>query len=236
MRFIFLLFLVSGSIFIFESCQHDPDLTDLADDQNGGEPSTICDPDTVYFANDLLPLVTSTCARSGCHDAASAADGVVLTDYASVFSTADVRPGDPEGSDFYEVLVEDDPDKRMPPPPNETLNNDQIQMVYTWIQQGALNLECTLADCDLDNVTYSQTVVPNLESYGCINCHRGNFPSGGVLLADHSSVSQIALSGRLMGAVKRLEGYAPMPPSGEPMGDCHADQIQKWIDDETPNN
>jgi cytochrome c5 len=225
---------------VIESCKHEPMnpviTDDPGDDDDNDTTLVACDPDTVYFVNELLPLLTSTCARSGCHDAVSARDGVILTDYASIMATADVRPGNPTDSDLYEVLVETDPDKRMPPPPNSALSTGQIQLVFSWIQQGAQNLECTQAGCDLENVTFSQTVVNNLQNNGCINCHSGSSPSGGVSLGNHSNVSQVAQSGRLMGAIRRLDGFAAMPPSGDPMGECQTDQIQKWIDDGTPNN
>jgi cytochrome c5 len=57
-----------------------------------------------------------------------------------------------------------------------------------------------------------------------------------VLLADYTTVKNTAESGRLMGAIRRLPGYAAMPPTGDAMPDCPADQIQKWIDNEMPDN
>lgn len=215
---------------LFKACKHEPI-------KPPEEPYVgYCHPDTVYFNRDLLPLLSASCARSGCHDAITQADGVRLTDYTSVMQTADVKPGNPASSDLYEVLVEDNPDKRMPPPPNEPLSNAQIQMVFTWILQGALNLECIEEGCDLDNVTFSQTVFPNLQTYGCVSCHSGTSPSGGLLLNTYANVQSAVQSGRLMGAILRQQGYAPMPPSGDAMSECAVNQIQKWIDNEMPNN
>ena len=45
------------------------------------QPSTpvvvTCSPDTVYFSQTILPLITSNCAMSGCHDAISHKEGVI---------------------------------------------------------------------------------------------------------------------------------------------------------------
>ena len=39
------------------------------------------------FQQDVLPLIVSSCAMSGCHDAASAQEGVVLTSYSTIMNT-----------------------------------------------------------------------------------------------------------------------------------------------------
>ena len=56
----------------------------------GNTPTGVpCDPDSVYFDNQVLPILVSNCAKPGCHDAASHQDGVVLSSYASLMSTVD---------------------------------------------------------------------------------------------------------------------------------------------------
>ncbi|MBE0663332.1 MAG: hypothetical protein IH597_12810 [Bacteroidales bacterium] len=115
-------------------CRHEPENVPIV-----GDP---CHPDTVYFERDILPLLLSSCAFAGCHDAATASDGVILDSYSNVKNTGDVKPGNPNGSDLYEVLVEDDEEKRMPKPPYPRLGNDQIAMVRKWILQGAKDLTC----------------------------------------------------------------------------------------------
>lgn len=233
-NFLFLLVFFLGAVVVsIHSCKHEPIVVDDDDDD---PVLTNCDPDTIYFSRDLLPILANSCARSGCHDATTQADGVRLTDYASVVATADVRPGNPGGSDLYEVLIETDLEKRMPPPPNTPLTSEQIQMFYTWIMQGAQDLTCNEGECDLENVTFSQTVFPILQNNACVGCHSGASPSGGVLLDNYDAVATAANSGRLMGAIRHLSGYIPMPPSGNQISQCHIDQIQKWIDNGIPNN
>jgi hypothetical protein len=130
---VFLAF-ITVLVFLIVQCRHEP--------ENGQITGNPCHPDTVYFQRDILPLLNSSCAKAGCHDAASAMDGVILDNYASVMATADVRPGNPNGSDLYEVLVEDRPEKRMPPPPLDPLSSEQIAMIRKWILQGAKDLTC----------------------------------------------------------------------------------------------
>lgn len=230
--FLFLLFFGLATVTV-HSCKHEP----LGVEDDDDDPVlTECHPDTIYFSRDLLPILANSCARSGCHDATTQADGVRLTNYASVMATADVRPGNPGGSDLYEVLIDDEPENRMPPPPDAPLTAAQIQMFFTWINQGAKNLTCNEGECDLNNVTFSQTVFPILQNNACVGCHSGSAPSGGVLLDSYNSVAAAATSGKLMGAIRHLSGYAPMPPSGTKISQCHIDQIQKWIDNGTLNN
>jgi hypothetical protein len=129
--FLILIFLLA---FILIKCRHEP--------ENGLLNGNICHPDTVYFQRDILPLLNSSCAKAGCHDAATANDGVILDSYFNVMATADVEPGNPDDSDLYEVITDDDPEDRMPPPPLDPLTNNQIAMIRKWILQGAQDLNC----------------------------------------------------------------------------------------------
>ncbi len=208
--------------------------TTFSDPGSGGGGQE-CDPDTVYFQNEILPLLISSCGVTGCHDPGSAQDGVVLTDYAYVMQTADVRPGDPGGSDLYEVITETDPDKRMPPPPKQPLNAGQIAKIEKWILQGAQNNVCEATDCDTINVTFSGQIFPVIQN-SCLGCHSGSNPSGGLLLTNHSQIASVATSGRLMGSIKHENGFSPMPQNGAQLNECKISQFEKWIADGTPNN
>ena len=198
----------------------------------GGIP---CDPDTTYFQNTILPLLQSSCALSGCHDAATAQDGVILNNYANIMETGDVRPGRPGNSDLYEVITDDDPDKRMPPPPRNPLTPEQIQSVFDWIMQGALNNYCDDIDCDTTNISFSGTVWPIIQNR-CFGCHSGASPSGGIRLESHANLVAVANSGELMGAIRHEAGFSPMPQNGQKLSDCNITQIQLWVNDGTPDN
>ncbi len=216
------------------SCKHDPLFIDNAGKTPGdtivmppvGKP---CDPDTVYFQNDILPLIVGNCGISGCHDAATASDGVVLDSYANIINTGDVKPGDPNGSDLYENIVDNDPDKRMPPPPSPALSADQKALIFKWIQQGALNNYCD--GCDTSDVKFSTHVLPIFEE-NCQGCH-GPTPVGYAQysLTNHSEVVFGITSNNLLERIKHLSGYNAMPVSstGVKLSDCKIRTIELWI-------
>lgn len=122
MRFTIPAILVFGFFILLwlPGCQHDP-ILGLEDPITPG-PDTVtvlgkpCSPDTAYFQSQVLPLLVSQCGSSGCHDAASHKDGIVLTSYTSVFSKGGmVVKGNANQSKLYKVLFENGED-RMPPP------------------------------------------------------------------------------------------------------------------------
>jgi len=197
---------------------------------SAGDP---CDPDTVYFERDLLPILQSTCAQPLCHDAITMEGDVRLTDYNAVMQTADVRPFDPEGSDMYEVLIETDPDKRMPPPPANAMTPENIELVYKWINQGAQNLFCDEAECDTLNITYTAPVSGIIQKH-CQGCHNNNNPLGGLSLEGYDNLVAVANDGRLLGVVRHETGYPAMPKNSAKLSDCKILQLEKWIENGTP--
>lgn len=218
------------------ACKHEPwpydgppNPNDTIPDSPGGKP---CHPDTVYFENQILPLIQSNCGASGCHGNGSAQDGVDLTSYNRIINTADVRAGNPNGSDLYEVITETDPDKRMPPPPAAPLTAAQQQLIYTWILQGARNNRCD--DCDTVNVKFSSHVFPVIQQ-NCQSCHGTTNPSGGVSLTNHAQVVSAVTNKNLLEIIKHTSGFKAMPP-GAKMPNCEIRKIELWLNDGMPNN
>lgn len=244
--FIIILGIALG-IFSLEACKHQPWIPEGVNPQDttgtGGIDTTgnttghPCSPDTIYFEMQILPILQSNCAMSGCHDAASAQDGVILTDYTNVMNTADVRPFDLDGSDLYEVITENDPDKVMPPPPNTLLSSDQISLIAQWINQGALNLTCdaNAGGCDTTNISYANDIVPILTN-SCVGCHSTGNPSTSVSLDNFNGVQAVALSGQLYGSLSWQSGYSPMPKNGNQLANCEIEKIKAWIDAGALNN
>jgi mono/diheme cytochrome c family protein len=204
-------------------------------------PDTIhpCDPDTIYFEKDVLPILNSSCAKSGCHDA-TAQEGIRLDSYAAVMASGVVVPFDPGESEMYEKIDETDPEKVMPPPPDPPLNSVQKEIIRKWIAQGSQNLFCD-EGCDTANVTFSGVIWPGIIQKYCYGCHNGANASGGIHLENHAQVAAAAnlpagQSGSLWGAVNHAAGNSPMPKNQPKLSDCRIDQIQKWINEGTPNN
>lgn len=225
------------------SCKHDipvvpviPVDTTGTDTTDNGIDSDLCDPDSVYFDMDVLPILLSNCAMSGCHDAYTQAEGVDLTSYESVMSTAEVEPFNPGESKLYKVITTNDVDDRMPPSA-DPLSSAQIAIIQKWINQGALDLTCdaNAGACDTTNVTWSGVVSPILQTY-CNGCHNASNPSGGIVLSEYNGAAAVALNGKLVGTINFASGYAQMPPSGSKMPDCEIAQITKWVNDGAPNN
>jgi hypothetical protein len=232
------LFAFSLVALIVSSCKHEVPVPVVEDDDDGngggggGNSNLPCDSDSVYFSMQILPILQSNCGMSGCHDAGTASDGVVLTSYASVMNSGIVTPFNISNSDLYEVLVETDPDKRMPP--NGPLPANQIQLIQAWIQQGALNKFCD-GGCDTLNVTYSGTIRPLLQTK-CQGCHQGSSGGGGVDLSTYTGVASAVFSGRLMGSVEHLSGFSPMPKNGAKLPDCDLAKLRIWVNAGYPNN
>ena len=218
--------LALGAILGTGSCKHDiptapPTLVT----------DTVCDPATVYFVNDILPIFNSSCAMSGCHDASSNQDGYTLNSYQGIMEG--IKAGNPGDSEIFEKITDNDPDDKMPPPSSGiSLTQAQIDLIYNWIAQGAPYNECTqTSNCDTANVTYSGTIAPILQA-NCVGCHS----AGSVLLNSHAGVATVALNGRLMGALNHANGYLAMP-SGQPQLDaCTLQSFQAWVNAGAPNN
>src|SRR5690606_3269572 len=99
------------AVFLIPACVHEPI---LPVDPGGNTGDTVivdpvdepCLPDVVYFERDILPILRSNCAKSGCHDAISHQDGNVFDSYQNVMASDEVDPFDPGGSDLYEVITD----------------------------------------------------------------------------------------------------------------------------------
>jgi Planctomycete cytochrome C len=192
-----------------------------------------CSPDTAYFQQQVLPIFISNCSLSGCHDAASHQDGVVLTNYSGI--RAEVRPGDLNDSEIWEKINENDPDDRMPPPPRNPLPQAQKDIIKKWILQGAKNNSCVSASCDTANVSYS-TVIKGLISNKCQGCHSGTAATNGYDFSTYQGVKARINDGKLWGAVNHMPGFSPMPKNGNKLSSCELAQVKKWIDAGAPNN
>ncbi len=207
-----------------------PNTTDTT---NTGKP---CDPKVIYFEKDILPIITTNCAYSGCHNATSAEEGVVLDNYANIMKTGGINPGNPSKSELYEVITDKDQKDIMPPPPSPKLTDTQIQLIANWITQGAKNETCNEnpSTCVTENVSYSKYVKEALAS--CTSCHNSGNLGGGVNLESYVGVKSAADNGKLLGAISWQSGYKSMPQGGSKLPDCTIRKIKSWIESGSPNN
>jgi hypothetical protein len=225
-----LLFFVITAVTAF-GCKHQPETPQIVVDDSGGGNNNPhpCDPDTVYFTNDILPLLVSSCAMPNCHDAVTHAEGVRLYDYAHIIQQ--VEPGNPDGSDLYDELFDGMP----PADAGGPLSATEKDMIRRWIEQGALNNGC-IQDCDPNAaITFSAVVWPVVEN-NCTGCHSGNSPSAGISLTSYSSVYMQVLNGNLMNSLNGTNGVSLMPDNTSGLPACQIEQFQAWVDAGAPNN
>jgi hypothetical protein len=106
----------------------------VADDggHNGG-PDTV----TVSFSTQVLPIFQANCAGTLCHSpcVSSNGAGLCLVSYATTYSGGAVIPGDAQNS----LMVQRLEGRRTPRMPRgrPALNDSLIQLIRTWIDEGA---------------------------------------------------------------------------------------------------
>ncbi len=246
-RFLMIL-IISISLFNMSSCKHEipgPAAGNGGGGNgngtgggNGGGNGIPCDPNVIYFEQQVLPILISSCAKSGCHNSASAQDGVILNSYANVMNTGDVEPFNLGDSEIWEVITESDPDKVMPPPGENPLTQAQINLIAVWINQGAQNLVCDdgLGPCDSVSVSFASDIQPIIQSK-CLGCHTtGTSANYFINLSGYNGVAAAASTGQLVGAVSHNPNYQPMPKGGAMLPDCEIAKVKNWISEGALNN
>jgi cytochrome c553 len=189
-----------------------------------------CSSDTVYFQNEILPLLVSNCTKSGCHNAVDHQNDVVLDSYANIVATVEnVTSNDWSENELIKVLVLNTPAERMPPAPNTALSLQQIERITKWVAQGAANNGCSEQTgnvCDTTGITYTNFVKPLIQGK-CQGCHSGTNPQGNLNLTQYPNVQSVALNGKLYAAITRTSGW--MPKNGQKLNDCNLQKIDAWI-------
>jgi Planctomycete cytochrome C len=234
MKFPTKILVFSFAILALASCKHEPFLND----QNGSGNPTDTTGGTgvngaICFESDILPIFASSCAISGCHNAATATEGYVLDSYNNIIKKG-LKPGNAASSKIYEVLLKTG-SERMPPPPNAALTTAQKNLVAKWINDGAKNTSnCSVAKCDTATVTYSKTIAPIIAN-NCVGCHNSSLQNGGFDFTNYTGVKQAVTLGRLVGAINYQPGFSGMP-QGYRLSECQSATIIKWVKAGAINN
>ncbi|WP_295654776.1 hypothetical protein [uncultured Mucilaginibacter sp.] len=92
---------------------------------------------TVSFSKDIVPILTKSCALSGCHAGSIAPNLSSATAYTSLINASLVNVGTPENSDVYLWLT----GKKAATMPLGSANNPSNinALMLAWIKQGAKN-------------------------------------------------------------------------------------------------
>lgn len=190
-----------------------------------------CDDQTVYFNTQILPIFAANCAISGCHNAASHREGLVLDSYQGIMKK--ITPGKLSDSKNYRVLLASGEDLMPRKPGTErgySLPSEQITLIKTWILQGAKNNFCD--GCDDTDFRFS-TKIAKIFEYNCATssaCHAAG--SGNGILTSYNNIKAYVDAELIQ---KRVVVFNNMPPAA-PLADCDRLLIKKWIDDGAKNN
>jgi hypothetical protein len=183
------------------------------------------------FTRDILPVIISRCATTGCHDANAGGEKANLTTYTNIMRL--VSAGNPSGSRLYTTIKNGTGESKMPPSGRPQLSVAEIDSIGKWIGYGALNENCGEVCDTINPVTFSGTIWPVIQS-SCTGCHSGTSPSGNVLLASYSNVASVASSGLLLNSLNGA-GVTKMPV-GSSLSACRIRQFDIWIKNGFLNN
>lgn len=227
------------------SCVHEPifpelnpndTITNPIDTTSKDTVSKPCDPSNVYFDQQILPILLSSCAISGCHDPISKEDGVVLNSFENVIKTGDIKALQPGGSKLYRMITESDLKKRMPPPPMNELSLEQKKLISDWILQGAKNDSCDKPKtCDTMALSFLKDIMPIMKNY-CTVCHSGTNPQGGLSLNNYLEIRNVSDNGMLVCVLNWNAACVKMPKGGQKLDPCLITKIEVWIRQGVMNN
>ena len=90
--------------------------------------------------------------------------------------------------------------------------------------------------CDTTNVTFSVTIVSVLNN-NCYSCHsNATATSSGVNIRLENYADVVAKSVNIIGAVKHIGSFSPMPKNGGKLKACSINQLDIWIRNGMLNN
>ena len=238
--------LVITILLVIPSCQHDLvyNTPIIPIDTNHNPIDTVpldtlhcdtCAAGVISFTEDVLPILQSNCAQTGCHDAITHKDGLNTTSYATLMAGSH-KPTSLTGS-FFESLTATGSDA-MPPLPSAPLTAAQIQIIQTWIQLGHQNTTCThICTCDTVNVSFASSINPAIQTF-CKGCHQASNAQGGVDLTGYANVLAQVNNSKLMKTIKHEigPGIVAMPYNAAKLNDCTISKFQSWVNAGAPNN
>ncbi|HKJ68993.1 MAG TPA: Ig-like domain-containing protein, partial [bacterium] len=142
-----------NSITHADSMEHDISAKAFDPAENTGEShavAVVVVPAVISFGDDVQPIFSVNCAVSGCHNAATATQGLSLESNDAHANIVDrpssemqsldrIEPGDPANSFLYLKLNPSPPSGQRMPFGGPYLSEEQILTIRFWIEQGAQN-------------------------------------------------------------------------------------------------
>jgi hypothetical protein len=94
-----------------------------------------------------------------------------------------------------------------------------------------------LSSCDTSNITFNAKILPIFQqSCATPSCHSGSTPARGWNMGQYQGIKASVDAGRLLGAIKHLPGFVPMPQGGGSLSDCDIKKIELWVQAGALNN
>lgn len=81
-----------------------------------------------------------------------------------------------------------------------------------------------------------QTDIKPILDARCNNCHAGTSPSAGIKLDSHANVLPYVADGSLLGSIKNMGSFSPMPKNSGKLSACEIQKIENWIKAGSINN
>jgi hypothetical protein len=234
---LFSVFLFATSFAILYSCTHEPGVVDVVTPVPP-EPLPPCEPNKVYFQNQVMPYINTSCCIPGCHDKNSPAAQIDLSSYEAIMASKIkgvpiVKPGDPLNSRLSRSLYALDL-ALMPPIYKHPLIATGRDNIVKWISEGATNEICETRT-DTTKYTFRRDINPILEKY-CKGCHFGKYAYGGFELITYAQIKKQVDSSRLLESILAQNGLLKMPTGNVTVQPDEITQIRKWIEDGALNN
>ena len=200
---------VLTGIVMFSSCQHEPQ--EQVNPDNTVEPpiDTIsCDSSNVTYPGTVVPILEAYCLS--CHSGPTPSGALDFTDYSDLAFVA-------ESGQLLGALKHQQGFVPMPQGMSQ-LSDCEISLIEKWVNDTTFVLPPDTTECDTTMVTFPGTVQPILQA-NCISCHGPPDFQGGLNFTDYEDIAFVAQSGQLLGAIKHLAGYEPMPKNAPQLED-----------------
>jgi len=177
--------------------------------------------DSVCYEQNIQPILSSNCAKSGCHGEENPSAGIKLNSYTNLKQTL--------SGDLLIKVIQDTGVFAMPPG-NDSLTRTQITLIKKWVSEGMkLGIDCAQM-CDTSVISYSQTILPILQN-NCMGCHKSDMP----VFTNYNDVKGLVTNGKLLCALEQRNGCSPMPKGIDGQGQqlklsaCDLKKIVRWI-------
>ncbi|MCU0718483.1 MAG: PSD1 and planctomycete cytochrome C domain-containing protein [Pirellula sp.] len=90
-----------------------------------------------FFETHIRPLLEEHCIE--CHSGNDPSAGIDLSSRSGWTESGAIKPGDSRGSLLLQVILSEDLELRMPPPPKDPLKQKEIETLRQWIDRGAFD-------------------------------------------------------------------------------------------------